>query len=263
MKKLLKSFTPYQIIFLSVVFLLTAAFVIFLPGEMLDETSDAILEVVPVLGNDQNVYNVLKSLVMVAAVIAALANPLCEMLISKQSRVNFVVDILFIEIPEALICLWNGWYAILGATLIFWIPIDVLSILRWSRKIDEEDQEKTIVRRLPWQWDAAIILAILAFGFGIGTALKQLPGAADSYLDAFATAFGMANGILLMLRLSEQWYAWFITLIFYVILYVRAESFIMLIPVTAMFVNTCYGFVKWLIYTKKHGQVIVVGRRNR
>ena len=55
MKKLLKSFTPYQIIFLSVVFLLTAAFVIFLPGEMLDETSDAILEVVPVLGNDQNV----------------------------------------------------------------------------------------------------------------------------------------------------------------------------------------------------------------
>ena len=80
----------------------------------------------------------------------------------------------------------------------------------------------------------------------------MLPGAADSYLDALAAACGMANGILLLLRYNEQWYAWFITLVLYAILYVSSGAYIMLITVAAMLVNTCYGFVKWLLYTKSH-----------
>ena len=80
----------------------------------------------------------------------------------------------------------------------------------------------------------------------------MLPGAADSYLDALSAAFGMANGILLLLRYSEQWYAWFITLVLYAVLYISSGTYIMLITVAAMLVNTCYGFAKWLLYTKKH-----------
>ena len=241
MKKLIKSFTPYQIIYLAAVFVLTAAFVIFLPDLMLDDTS--------------NVF------VLVCSVIATLANPVCELLISKQSRMNFIVDILFIEIPEAVVCLWNGWYAILVATLVFWIPIDILSFIRWKKNMDETEEEKTVVRRLPWVYDILIVIGITAFAFLVGTGLNAIPGASESYLDALAAAFGMANGILLMLRLSEQWYAWFITLVLYAILYTVSGSYILLITVAAMFVNTVYGFVKWLVYTKKHGKVVVIGRK--
>ena len=232
MKKLLRSFTPYQITYLSAVFLMTAAFIIFLPDYMLEDT-----------GN---------TLVVVCSVIATLANPVCELLISKQSKMNFMVDIFLIEIPELIICLAMGWYTIAIVTMAFWIPVDVVSYLRWTRHPDEREEELTVVKRLTVKQDILVVLAILAFGFGVGYLISMIPGAADSYLDALAAAFGMANGILLLLRYNEQWYAWFITLILYAVLYITSGTYIMMITVIAMLVNTCYGFGKWLLYIKRH-----------
>ena len=227
----LRSFTPYQIIYLSAVLLLTLAFVIFMPDLMLDDTSN--------------------TFVVVCSVIATLANPVCELLISKQSKLNFVVDILFIEIPEFVLCLALGWYTIALVTLIFWIPIDVVSFLRWTKHPDEQREELTVVKRLTWKQDALVVLAIAVFSVSMGFLMSRLPGAADSYLDALAAATGMANGILLLLRYNEQWYAWFITLILYTVMYTVSGSYIMLITVAAMLVNTCYGFVKWLLYIRQ------------
>ena len=124
--------------------------------------------------------------------------------------------------------------------------------MKWKRHPDREKEELTVVRRLSVKQDIFVILAIIAFGLGVGYLISMLPGAADSYLDALAAACGMANGILLLLRYNEQWYAWFITLVLYAILYVSSGAYIMLITVAAMLVNTCYGFVKWLLYTKSH-----------
>lgn len=239
MKKLLKSFTPYQITYLTVVFVLTALFIIFFPDYMLDDTS--------------------RTLVVVCSVIATLANPVCELLISKQSKWNFAVDILLIELPELVICLAMGWYTIAIVTMVFWVPIDVISFLKWHRHPDKKEEELTIVKRLSVKQDILVILAIFAFSFGAGTLISMIPGAADSYLDALAAAFGMANGILLLLRYNEQWYAWFITLVLYAILYVTSGTYIMLITVAAMLVNTCYGFVKWLLYIKRHPEEAAAG----
>lgn len=232
MKKLLKSFTPYQITYISVVFAMTLLFVIFMPELMLEDMSN--------------------TLVIVCSVVATLANPLCELLISKQSKVNFIVDALLIEIPEFIICIALGWYTIAIVTMAFWIPIDIISFIKWKNNPDSEKEELTVVKRLTVKQDIFAVLAIIAFGLGVGYLISLLPGAADSYMDALAAACGMANGILLLMRYSEQWYAWFMTLILYTYLYINSGTYIMLITVAAMFVNTCYGFAKWLIYTKKH-----------
>ena len=40
------------------------------------------------------------------------------------------------------------------------------------------------------------------------------------------------------------------TLLLYTALYIISGSYIMLITVAAMLVNTCYGFGKWLLYTR-------------
>ena len=230
-KAFLRSFTPYQIIYLCSVLALTLAFVIFLPDLMLEDTSN--------------------TFVVACSVIAVLANPVCELLISKQSKLNFVVDILFIEIPEFVLCLALGWYTIAIVTLVFWIPIDVASYLRWTKHPDEQREELTVVKRLTWTQDALIVLGIAAFSAGVGFLIGKLPGAADSYLDALAAATGMANGILLLMRYNEQWYAWLITLVLYAVMYTISGSYIMLITVAAMLVNTCYGFVKWLLYIRQ------------
>lgn len=65
MRRFLKSFTPYQTCYLAVVVLLVLVFTVFFPDLILDETSSTIA--------------------VICSVITVLANPLCELLISKQS----------------------------------------------------------------------------------------------------------------------------------------------------------------------------------
>lgn len=237
MKSFLKSFTPYQIIYLSAVLLLTFGFLIFFPEYMFEEgTADSFF-------------------LVFITVIDTLANPLCELLIAKQSKWNFVVDFFFIEIPELLICMHFGWYAITASIVLFWMPVDVVSFIRWHKHPDQEDENLTVVKRLkPWQ-TALVVLGIFAFGFIVGELLQLIPGASDTYLDAFATAVGMTNGILLLLRYSEQWIAWLITTVLYIFMDISQEAYILLVSEFAMLVNTIYGMFKWYFYTKKHQQL--------
>lgn len=229
---ILKSFTPYQIIYLLSVITMVVLFVIFLPEEMLEDTSN--------------------TFVLTCSIIAVLANPICELLISKQSKWNFIVSIIFIEITESVLFFSLGYYSTALISVIFWIPVDFISFLNWHKHPDEQVEILTQVKKLSWKQDILAVLAIAAFGFGVGYVLTLIPGAEDTYLDAFCSAFGMANGLLLLFRYHEQWLAWIITLALDAALYIRSESYIMLITVFAMVVNTCYGFVKWLIYIKKH-----------
>ena len=235
-KSFLKSFTLYQRIFLAAVVLLTAGFVIFFPDQMLEE-------------------DYMKSgLLIVCAIISVISNPLCELLISKQSKWNFVIDFFLIEVPELVICLYFKWYAIAFTIMLFWMVIDVISFVRWNKHPDNEDENLTVVKRLkPWQ-SLLVVVGIAAFGIIVGRLLQFIPGASDTYLDAFASAVGMANGILLLLRYSEQWIAWMITTIIYLAMDVSAGAYILIIGDMAMLINTVYGIVKWYIYTKKHPQ---------
>ena len=235
-KRFLRSFTPYQIIYLACVVLLTATFLIFFPDIFLAEYKQA-------------------AMLVVSAVISTLSNPLCELLISKQSKWNFAVDFFLVEIPELIICLYFGWYAV-GATIVcFWMPIDVVSFVRWTKHPDREDDNLTQVKRLKPIQTVLAVLAIVVFGVVVGSLLKLLPGAADTYLDAFASAVGMANGILLLMRYSEQWIAWLITTVIYLFMDISSGLYILLVTEVAMLVNTLYGIVKWWIYTKRHPNV--------
>lgn len=232
LKKFFKSFTLYQIIYLASVFVLTGVFVILLPDEMLEDTSN--------------------TFVVVCSVIAVLANPVCELLISKQSKWNFIVSILFIEVTESILLISLGYFSTAIVSIAFWIPIDIVSFIAWHKHPDKEEDLITEVKRLSWWQDIIMVAGILAFGFGVGALLTLIPGAEDTHLDAFTSAVGMANGILILLRYNEQWIAWFITLILDAALYIASGSYIMLITVAAMLVNTVYGFIKWYLYTRKN-----------
>ena len=235
-KKFFKSFTPYQITYLATVFVLVALFAILLPEEMLEVDN---------------------TFVIVCSVIAVLANPVCELLIAKQSKWNFIVSILFIEITESVLYFSIGAYSTALISIIFWIPIDIVSFINWHKHPDQEEDVLTEVKRLTWKQDILIVLSILAFGIGVGYLLTIIPGAITeenqvlAYLDAFCSAVGMANGILILLRYNEQWLAWMLTLILDAVIYIISGSYIMLITVAAMMVNTIYGFIKWFIYTNK------------
>ena len=232
-KSFIKSFTPYQTIYLAAVVLLTAALLIFFPEVSLGDYGENIA-------------------LIVCAVISTISNPLCALLISKQSKWNFVVDFFLIEIPELVICLTFGWYAVAVTVLCFWMPIDVISFIRWNKHPDLDDGNVTQVKRLKPKQSTLTVVAIVAFGLIVGKLLTLIPGASDTYLDAFASAVGISNGILLLMRYSEQWLAWLITTVLYLFMDISSGLYILLVTEIAMLINTIYGMVKWYIYTKKH-----------
>lgn len=233
--KFFRSFTKVEAIYMTFVVVLAVGMAVFFPELMLESTDSALL--------------------IFCSVCNVIANPLVETMNAKQFRGNFLIDIFLIEITYIILSLHLGWYTLMLSCIFFWIPIDILSYIRWSKNIDQEDDNVTVVKRLTWKTSSLLLVFVVVFSLVMGTIMTNIPGSEDSYLEAFATAMGMVNGVLLMLRYSEHWYAWIITTILYLAMDISAGAYGLLIDDVAMLVVTFYGIYKWFVYTKKHGTI--------
>lgn len=230
-----RSFNRLEAIYMSFVVLLAIGMAIFFPELMLESTASPLL--------------------IVCSVMNVIANPLVETMNAKQFRGNFLIDIFAIELTYVILALHLGWYTLMLSCIFFWIPIDILSYIRWSKNIDEENENLTVVKRLTWKSSLLLMAATIVFSLIMGTLMTNVPGSQDSYLEAFATAVGMVNGVLLMLRYSEHWFAWVVTTILYLAMDISAGAYGLMIDDIAMLGVTIYGIVKWLRYTREHGTV--------
>ena len=205
--------------------------------------------------------------------IDVITNIACELLISKQSKWNFMIS-LAVEITEILICILCAYrFATLALTILFWIPCDIMSFVIWNRHPDKEQGELTIVKKLkPWQ-DAVLVLGIAVWTAVVGYALTfiDVEGGilANSnmfvknlicYLDACASAVGVANGVFILLRYREQWIAWYIVAILETVINIITGQWILLVLKAGYLTNTTYGYIKWTKYIKTHAQTIAEDR---
>lgn len=191
-------------------------------------------------------------------------NIACELLISKQSKWNFIVS-LGVEIVEILVCIFCMYrFATMAVTLLFWIPCDIISFVLWHKHPDKQKEELTVVKKLtPWQ-DVLIILAIAVWTVGVGYLLTliEVDGGIFAtnvtlknivcYIDACASAVGIANGLLILFRYREQWIAWYIVAILETVINIIAGQWILLVLKAGYLTNTTYGYIKWTKYIKEH-----------
>ena len=203
--------------------------------------------------------------IMLLYLLDTFLNILCELLISKQSRYNFLVSVL-VEITEIAICLILMYrFATMVVTLFFWLPIDIISFINWTRHKDEIDDELTIVRRLKGYQEILIILAIIIWTLVVGYFISGLNIQTDFflgnekletivvYIDACASAVGIANGLFILFRLREQWIAWYICALLESIINIISGQYVLLILKLGYFTNTTYGYIRWTRYIKAHG----------
>ena len=202
--------------------------------------------------------------IMLLYLLDTFLNILCELLISKQSRYNFLVSVL-VEITEIVICLVLMYrFATMAVTLFFWLPIDILSFVNWTKHKDEAEDELTIVRRLKGYQEVLVIVAIAVWTLVVGYFISGLDINSDFlagnrdlelwviYLDACASAVGIANGLFIFFRLREQWIAWYICAALEAIINVLAGQYVLLILKLGYFTNTTYGYIKWSRYIRTH-----------
>ena len=201
--------------------------------------------------------------IMLLYLLDTFLNILCELLISKQSRYNFLVSVA-VEITEIVISLVLMYrFATMAVTLFFWLPIDIISFINWTRHKDEIEDELTIVRRLKGYQEVLIIVAIALWTIVVGYFLSGLDIATDFinndnlekliiYLDACASVIGIANGLFILFRLREQWIAWYICAFLEAIMNILTGQYVLLILKLGYFTNTTYGYIKWSKYIKSH-----------
>ena len=182
-------------------------------------------------------------------------NILCELLISKQSRYNFLVSV-FVEIVEIAMCVVLMYrFATMVTTLLFWLPIDIISYINWSRHKDEEESELTVVRKLKGYQEVLVIVGIVVWTIVVGYFISGLDISTDFYnnelletaiiyIDACASAVGIANGLFIFFRLREQWIAWYICAFLEAVINVISGQYVLLVLKLGYFTNTTYGYIK-------------------
>lgn len=208
------------------------------------------------------------NMIMLLYLLDTFFNILCELLISKQSKYNFLVSVL-VEITEILICVLLMYrFATMASTLFFWLPIDIISYINWSKHQDKEDEQLTIVRKLKGYQEVLVIISIVVWTIFVGYIISGLNIKTDFYkgnelletiiiyLDACASAVGIANGLFIFFRLQEQWIAWYICSILETVINILSGQYVLLILKLGYFTNTTYGYIKWNRYIKKHQNVI-------
>lgn len=239
-----KHFTTYEIVWFLSIMTLAAAFALIMPEESCNGVSGV--------------------LIMVLYLLDTFLNILCELLISKQSKWNFIVSV-FVEITEILICIVLAYrFATMMSTLLFWLPCDIISFINWHKKPDSENDELTRVRTLKGWQEVAILAGIVVWTVGIGYLLTCLDFGTDlfdgnrtlevlvCYLDACASAVGITNGLAILFRFREQWISWFICAILEAIINILAGQWVLLPLKLGYLTNSTYGFIRWTKYIKAH-----------
>ena len=195
-------------------------------------------------------------------------NILCELLISKQSKWNFIVSV-FVEIVEILCCIVLAYrFATMAVTLFFWLPCDIASFINWNKKKDTDDEEITKVRTLKGWQEILLIAGIVVWTIVVGYFLSGLDIATDlfggndalatavCYIDACASAVGIVNGLAILFRFREQWIAWYICSILEMVINIIAGQWVLLPLKVGYLTNTTYGYIKWSKYIKDHPGVM-------
>ncbi|MBQ7638746.1 MAG: nicotinamide mononucleotide transporter [Clostridia bacterium] len=204
-------------------------------------------------------------IIMALYLLDTFLNILCELLISKQSKWNFIVSV-FVEITEIAICLVLMYrFATMASTLFFWLPCDIISFINWHRHPDKKEEELTVVRTLKGWQEAVIIASIFVWTVGVGYYLTTIDLGSDffrsrtlevivCYLDACVSAVAIVNGVFILLRLREQWIAWFIDAILEGVINILSGQYVLLILKLGYITNSTYGYIKWTKYIKNASQ---------
>lgn len=212
---------------------------------------------------EEDIGGVNGKVIMVLYLVDIFSNILCELLISKQSKWNFLVS-LIVEGTEIAICIVCAYrFATMATTILFWIPIDIISFIVWSRHKDKADESLTEVRKLSGWQEVLVIFSIVVWTIVVGFLLTLIDveeGILSNnptlekvvcYIDACCSAVGVANGLFILFRYREQWVAWYISCALEIAINIISGQWVLLVLKFGYLTNTTYGYIKWTKYIKE------------
>ncbi|MCT2409489.1 nicotinamide riboside transporter PnuC [Chryseobacterium antibioticum] len=216
MKNILKSWKPFEIIWLLSFSLLGA--------------------IIAIVSKD----NWLNFLVLVSGI-------LCVVLAAKGSIWNYVIGTLN-TVAYAYVAYTNGLFGELGLYILFFFPMNIIGYFMWKNHVKNDivDMKTLNIRSI------LIVFLITVLGcIFLGYFLSTIHNQNNPYLDGMSTVISIIATILMILRYKEQWLLYIILNIITVIIWVirtlhGSESGIMMIAMwSAFLINAVYGYYNW------------------
>jgi len=186
--------------------------------------------------------------------IVLIAGLTMELTLAKRSKWCF----LFVFINSTgliIIGLITGLYSEVLINALFWIPYAIIGFILWNKNLDKaENKDLTKVASLKTWQTLSIIAAIVIVALLWSNVLNLMDGT-HTVLDAFSSFFQLATGILILLRLKQQWLFWIGYIIVSATIWILLNQWIMLVISFGYLSNSIYGLISWSKYIKKHNKI--------
>lgn len=215
---------------------------------------------------EESINGIDGTLITIFCVVSTLASLFCEILAAKQSKWNNFIYI-FVEIIEIIKFLMIAMYANLFVSLLFWLPIHIVTFINWQKHEDKQKKEMTVVRSLKPKESILLIVGIIAWTVAIGYILARfMPDTgffssdshqvAAAYLDACASALAIANGVLFFFRFRESWYPWILYSVVNIAYMILSGFWIFIVLQLGYLTNAIYAYTKWSKYIKSTEEIV-------
>ena len=165
-KSFVKSINLFEIIWLASTIITLVLLSFLLPDIMFEDKSNVFL--------------------VICSVITIVCSPIVEILISKQCRWWTIFSIIFVELTDVVVLVSLGLYSSCLISLLFWIPVDIVTFITWGKHKDEQRKEMTKVQSFGVKWNILVVLGMCVTGFLFGLIFKSLPNSEISYVVAFS-----------------------------------------------------------------------------
>ena len=173
-----------------------------------------------------------------------------ELMLAKRTKWCF----LFVFINSSgliLIGFLNNLYSEMLINLLFWIPYAIIGYITWNKHLDNKEKKNlTEVRQLKIFQTILIIIGVVGGSFLWSFILKLLSGN-QPYLDALSTFLQLTTGVLIILRIKDQWFFWILYIFVSATIWILLGQWIMLVISFGYLTNSVYGLIKWSKYLQK------------
>ena len=120
----------------------------------------------------------------------------------------------------------NGFYGNLALYMLYYFPMEIIGIYKWSKHLKKETQE-VIKTKLSNKERIIYFLVALVASMLVSIILRFL-GDSKPFIDGFATVFSIFGQLLTVKRCIEQWHVWFfvnlLSLIMWIFAYVNGSN---------------------------------------
>ncbi|MBQ6972580.1 MAG: nicotinamide mononucleotide transporter [Synergistaceae bacterium] len=187
--------------------------------------------------------------------VSAVCGIFCVFLTAKASISNFIFAVINTFVYSVYLFYWRI-YGTFFLEVAFYLPVEIVSWVLWSRHRDDIDHEKTKARKLSITQNLLTAVVVGTVGISAHYVLVGMNGTA-AWLDAFTLAIGIVAVILELFRYKEQYVWWIITDIITVALYIVHFDAVYLTKRVIYLIVALAGLRNWHILNKERNALNV------